>query len=584
MQPQLLHTERQPRQKILILDDETNILNALQRILRQESFDVITTASPYEALHLATQERFAALVCDYKMPFMNGIEVMEKFCELSPNTVRILLTAYADMQVAVDAINRGSVYKLMMKPWKDEELQCVMRQAVSQAKLAYETRPIVESETTMPQQLEEESLPESDDPESKLIINPQVDKQALIKKIFEQYSQIYQLNRDLEKSHMASIRAMARMAELHNKLIWRHAQRVYVLCRTMAPMTNIPLKQRTQLEIAALLHDMGKIGIPGSILKKPEAELDETELALIKSHTIQGQVLINMIPGFEDAAKMICHHHEHFDGSGYPDKLSGEDIPLGARLIAIADTYDNALYGNRLARKVSVDEALAVVQEDSGTLFDPALIPLLASCAHELSSVSPEQIAKKEPYLQWTDLFDKFQKEASMFSSNVVDFRSKNRTEQAGEAPDEASEAAPPPEPEIAAKNQNKPFGKSSLTSPAGLEDSTPGFASDSEKSSKTLRSDDQLTNTAAQQGINRPVTRRNPYWERSGEVEIFLRDLSVGMVLAQDFYSSKRVKLLPKGTVITQNYLMQLQKHIQNSSPLAKIMVYKDKYVPPKR
>lgn len=343
-----------PNINVLLVDDEESILNSLKRLLIREEYDVSATTSPYEALHLLSTKEFSVLISDHRMPLMEGTVLLEKSREISPQTIRIMLTGYADMNAAMTAINQGNVYHFLTKPWDDNELKKVLKNAVE------EFNTLAEQKNTA---VKNKELRERYD--------------QMVEKNLEQTHKNQQLSQELERSYIDSVEIIARSAKIYNAHLWRHLMGVTILCRKMAKLINLPRKQFLQLESAALLHDIGKLGMPDTLLKKPTKTLTPGEIDLINSHPLYGFSIVNMIPLFQEAACLIRHHHESYDGKGFPDGLHGEDIPAGSRIIAVADAYEKQVKSTYNQEYHFSQEAFDFLEAQSGKNFDPKAVSLL---------------------------------------------------------------------------------------------------------------------------------------------------------------------------------------------------------------
>lgn len=356
--------------KLLLVDDEVNILNALKRLLIHENFDITATDSPFEALHLVSKAEFTVIVSDQRMPHMEGIVLLKKIKTISPIPLRILLTGYADMDVALSAINEGEVFRFLSKPWNDETLIQTLKQAAEH----YET---VKAQKTAQQRnahLKEKT-------------------QALTEKNMDLVFHNRRLGEEVNRSYIISVQAMAKSMKLYEPRLWHHALSVKMICGKIAQLLGLTPQQSTQLETAALLHDIGQVGLPRALLKKPESALKPAEQELWREHSFNGFSIVGMIPYFQEAALLIRHHHEAFDGGGYPSGLKGQAIPAGSRMIAVADAYATLKKGHPLTMDDSAREALAFLESRSGTQFDPDAVALIRNCVapHPENKNAPEQ-------------------------------------------------------------------------------------------------------------------------------------------------------------------------------------------------
>jgi putative nucleotidyltransferase with HDIG domain len=314
--------------KILIVDDEPANLRLLERLFRRE-YEVISATSGAEAFALLQQHDVALIITDQRMPGMTGIELLKQTAPLRPHTVRILLTGYTDINALVEAINCGQVYKYMTKPWSNEDL----RLTVSRALEHYEASKSRHELTLTNQRL---------------------------------------VSRMKEMTH-EFVRAVADALEAKDEYIHGHARRVSGYAAAIGRRLGLEAATLEQLSIGAFLHDIGKIGTPDSILLKP-GPLTSVEQSIMRLHAKRGARMLTGIVAMEEAAQAVLHHHEHYDGTGYPDGLSGEQIPLLSRIIHVADAYDAMTNPRPFREACDHDAAHAQLQIGCGTQFDPEVV------------------------------------------------------------------------------------------------------------------------------------------------------------------------------------------------------------------
>lgn len=316
------------QQKIMFVDSEPADLRRLETLFGH-TYQVLCAASGEEALRLLNQHDVALLITEQRLPGMSGATLLEQAARLRPHVVRIMLTAHADADALVAAINRAQVYRCMAKPWDDEEL----RMTVARALRHYEvTRSRHEAEETNKR-----------------------------------------LARRLRAMTRGVVRAIADTIEAKDRYVYGHARRVSGYATAIGRRMRLGVQELEQLSLAALLHDVGKISTPDSILLKPAA-LSEEERAVVRLHSERGARLLSAVPEMEAVASAVRHHHENYDGTGYPEGLAGEQIPLASRIIHVADAYD-AMTSPRPFRD-ALDHARAVraLESGAGAQFDPEVV------------------------------------------------------------------------------------------------------------------------------------------------------------------------------------------------------------------
>lgn len=321
---------RDEKKKILFLDDEEGILNAILRVLRKSPYEVIVSSSFEEVFKKISEEKIAVLVSDERMPVLQGHEVLKKAKEISPQTIRILLTGYADIESSIKAVNEGAIFRFLTKPWNEDTLLGALQQAVAQYDLIQEHQRLTDLTYQQNKQLQE--------------LN-----ETLEKRVENAIQEVRRLNKELEKAFLESVKIMGGLSEMSNIVLGGHSKRVARLSGGLAKQLGFETKEIFHIQVAAFLHDIGKIGL------SLDAKLEE-----LRQHPERGAYLVNQVPNLQRAALFIKHHHELLDGSGYPDQLSGDQIPVGSQIIGLIDAYDKKLY---LSENFQAQTPTKVIQE-----------------------------------------------------------------------------------------------------------------------------------------------------------------------------------------------------------------------------
>ncbi|MDA8169567.1 MAG: HD domain-containing protein [Nitrospiraceae bacterium] len=301
-------------EKILFVDDEVNNLECWKRLF-SDSFPTLTASNPVDALDIMKDNRVSVIVSDYKMPQMNGIELLQRAKRLYPETVRVLITACNEMKIAVDAINEGEVYKFVTKPWDDRELKSVVVDSFNRHRLIQQMRAAEDS----------------------------------------------------------TLLTIAQAVELKDHSTKGHCDRVARYAIELAAAAGVNRQMLRQIRVGAWLHDCGKIGIPDSILNK-EGPLSLEQFEIIKNHCVWGADVARLAGLPEVVIDIILHHHERYDGKGYPFGLKGEDIPMEARIVSIADIYDALTTDRPYRGKYTREKALEILEGSKGSALDASLV------------------------------------------------------------------------------------------------------------------------------------------------------------------------------------------------------------------
>jgi len=343
------------KQKILLVDDEESILKSLRRLLKALDLDILATTNGEEALRFIQKEHIALIISDQRMPGISGVELLEKCKDISPDTIRILLTGYADIDATIAAINNGAVKYYLNKPWDNDTLLSRVKESIDLYNTIIENRRLQKLTEKQNRQLKDFN-------------------ENLQKKVDEQTSEIKRQNEELNKSFMETIKAFSTLIELRLKDVGSHSQRVALLVKNMLKGFELTNQEYQDIVVAAYLHDIGKISLPDKVIKKDRSEYTKTEQQLIAKHPSLGQTCVYNISGFEEIGVIIRNHHENYDGSGYPDHLVGEQTSLGAKIIRICDEFDYHAFKGGYPDLRTLNEATAKLVQDSGTKFDPDLI------------------------------------------------------------------------------------------------------------------------------------------------------------------------------------------------------------------
>lgn len=351
-------SEGGPEHRLLFVDDEENILHALRRIFRKEPYEILTAVSPKEGLELLASQPVALVISDHRMPEMEGTEFLAKVREKNPDIMRIMLTGYADMKAAMEAINQSQVYRYITKPWNDDDLRLTVREALRQFELVQSNRELNE--------LVKEQNKELYD------IN-----RSLESKVRERTKELEARNRELEAGFHDMLELFMGLMEMKNATLVGHARRTAVLAKEIANHLALPEDERKICEAAALLMDSGILGYPDSFAKKQMEEMDSAEQLLWQKHPLLGQATLKRIKRLEPVGQIIRSHHEQFDGNGFPDRLKGEMIPLPSQIVAASDYFDLLLNPPSEAKRSSVSESLEALEKERGKRFDPIVVQAL---------------------------------------------------------------------------------------------------------------------------------------------------------------------------------------------------------------
>ena len=323
--------------KILIVDDDPLNVDVLEEILKENDYaDVQTTTDPFEAVELFRENDYDLILLDILMPGMDGFEVIEKFKEIEENlsTPILVLSALSDQKTRINALSNGA-RDYLIKPFNPAEVLVRIRNLI-EVRLAQK-------------------------------------QLRLHNEILDQ--KVQERTQELQDTRLEIINRLGMAAEYRDNETGFHIIRMSRICYEIAKAAGLSRNESELILHASPMHDIGKIGIPDSILLKPD-KLSPDEWTIMKTHTIMGaKILKGHNSDLLHAAQTIATtHHEKWDGSGYPEGLSRQDIPLMGRITAIADVFD-ALTSKRPYKEAwPIEQAVAVIEQDSGIFFDPMLV------------------------------------------------------------------------------------------------------------------------------------------------------------------------------------------------------------------
>lgn len=330
--------------RILIVDDDERICAIITRRLTLEGYSCVTANNGREALQHFYKDNFSLIISDIKMPELNGIELLKNVKALDQNMVVVMMTAYPEVDIAVEAIHQGA-YDFIIKPF---DLDLV----VFSVEKALEKR-----------RLEEE------------VENYHLHLEKLVE---ERTAKLQHLYNVLKEAHLDTIKALIEAIDAKDPYTRGHSDRVRKMSLRIAMKLGFNENRLEGLGYGALLHDIGILGIRDGVLQK-QGPLTPEEYQHIEEHPLIGVKIVEGIDFFKDQVPMIRHHHEHFDGSGFPDGLAGEEIPLEARIITVADAFD-AMTSMRTHRtKMALEDALAEMKRYQSQRFDPHILEIFLS-------------------------------------------------------------------------------------------------------------------------------------------------------------------------------------------------------------
>lgn len=346
---------------LLCVDDEPNILAALRRLFRPKGYRVLCVESGAAGLALLGTETVDMVISDMRMPVMDGAQFLAQVRQRHPDTIRILLTGYADVQSILEAINCGEIYRYISKPWDDNDMLLLVRDGLERQALEREKR-----------RLEALTLQQNEALKT-LNLGLEAKVEARTAQLRISHDEVLAAHDRLKRNFVTTIKVFSSMVEMRGKLAGR-SRRVADLARKIALQMALPAQEVQEIFIAALLLDIGKIGFSDDLLDMPLSNMSGDNLGLFRKHPVRAQQLLMALEDLQGAAAMLRAQMERFDGTGFPDGLVGFGIPLGARILALASDYDNLLIGAMVQRQLRPDEAKPLIYDSSGKRYDPSVV------------------------------------------------------------------------------------------------------------------------------------------------------------------------------------------------------------------
>lgn len=322
-----LQVEKKPY-RIIAVDDEQGIIDSLSVFLSRSGYELVGTTNPMEAIEKVKTEHFDLMLLDFIMTPVHGDKVVEEIREFNKELYILLLTGHKDLAPPLETIRKLSIQGYCEKSDKFDQLLLLIESAIKS-----------------------------------------IDQMNMIKKINDE---LKESKEQLQKAYLESIETLRYTVEAKDIYTKGHSDRVAEYSVLIGKKLGLPDDELETLKIGGLFHDIGKIGIPDAILLK-DSKLTDDEYSEIKNHPAIGKHILSNATIFENIIPIVLHHHEKYDGTGYPKKLAGENIPFHARIAAIADTFD-AMTSKRAYRDaLDIEIVKAEIKKCTGTQFDPKI-------------------------------------------------------------------------------------------------------------------------------------------------------------------------------------------------------------------
>ena len=353
---------------ILCVDDEANILSALRRLFRGRGYQVLTANGGQAGLETLRTQPVDLVISDMRMPEMSGAEFLEAVRQDWPQTIRLLLTGYADIASILAAINRGEIYRYITKPWDDNDILLIVRHALEQEKQHLEALTVRQNDALK-------------------LLNASLEEKVRLRtaELCKAHDGLLKFNARLKSNFLVSIKVFSNLIEMRAGNLAGHSARVADLARRLAVQLGLDERERDDVFVAGMLHSIGKITLADDLLQMPETAMTGAQLGAYRKHPLRGAQLLMPLDDLGGAAAMVRAYRERFDGGGYPEGLAGLAIPIGARILALASDYESLQSGMLTQRRLRPDDARTAILQGRGSRYDPlvtdAFISLLDGAA-----------------------------------------------------------------------------------------------------------------------------------------------------------------------------------------------------------
>jgi response regulator RpfG family c-di-GMP phosphodiesterase len=352
--------------RILIVDDDESVREVISVLLKEEGYNCIVAAGAETALDLASAEETPLVISDMKMPGRDGLWLLENFRQKYPDTSVIMLTGYGDTEAAVDCLRRGAV-DYLLKPPKLTDLIRAIERALAKRRIELARKRY---------------------------------QKKLERKVRDRTSELRTAFRNIAETYQNTLLALVAALDAREHETSDHSQRVVRYTTAIAQRLGIKAEELEEIGRGALLHDIGKIGVPDAVLLKP-GKLTQEEWKEMRKHPDIGHQMIHNIPFLSTPAQIVLSHQERWDGEGYPRKLTGPEIHIGARIFAVADTLDAMTSDRPYRQGTTFSNAIHEIQRCKGTQFDPEVVRAFVDIGEDaLVKIKQEMIAAKKSLAQ----------------------------------------------------------------------------------------------------------------------------------------------------------------------------------------
>lgn len=366
------------RGNLLFVDDEENITRTLERQFKPLGYNVFVANNGVAALHILSNDPIDVVMCDMRMPEMNGASLLKEVAVKWPNVGRILLTGFSEVDAAIKAINEGKIDFYLEKPWNENYIESIIKNVVETKQLKEKTAFLQKEVYRQNQEL--------------LTLN-----HALESKVFTRTKELNKTLEDLQQSQLATLNVCSNLIENHLPHYRGHANKVAEHARNIALTLKLPESEINNIYFAGHLYALGKIALPKNILDLPYRTLKHETSVVFEQYPIIGSTALMGSPNknLEKVAEIILTHREAYNGKGYPHQLSKDEIPLAARILYVAIDFEQLQMGLLVPDKLTNYQAFELIKASKGILYDPIVVDAFAELIAKLPPEKFKQVKEQ---------------------------------------------------------------------------------------------------------------------------------------------------------------------------------------------
>jgi len=383
-----MHNEAPGPANLLFVDDEPNIIKALKRLFRSTEYNILIAENGNEGLQVLEQTPIDLILSDMRMPQMDGAEFLTRVAERWPETIRILLTGFADLESTIIAVNNGKIYSYCSKPWEDNDLKILVQNALEQKRLRDERQRLFAIIEHQNQELKE--------------LNEQLEikVQHRTEQLRLSLQRIDSAHKSLKKQFNNTIKTITQIIEMRPGIKSGHSTYIAENAKELAQRMHLEDEEIKDILFAGLLSQLGKMSLPDNLLWKALNQMSATGKKHYLNHGQEGWNLLSNIEQLKSAAELILHQYENYDGSGEPHGLSGEEIPIGARILAVVRDYISCLNGFLTDYQMTVDDTKKYLVQKKDHLYDPKVVDAFLQLLAETKTEDERPVIE----MSWTQL------------------------------------------------------------------------------------------------------------------------------------------------------------------------------------